>query len=83
MRHFGEVRTIDFVFLTIILGMLLCFVIIYNKQQQTIDALTNRLMVLSGHREYAAPVTVTPEKPTRKPMSWHDDPNIEEEDISQ
>lgn len=57
---------------------------IIKRQNDTITDLTNRVMVLSGHRDYAQTADgifdrAITDKRLRKPMSWHDDPNIEEE----
>lgn len=48
------------------------------RQQQTIDRLTDKLMA-KDYSEYKRGnnVTITNEKPTRKPMSYYDDPSIE------
>ena len=53
-----------------------------RTQQKTIDALTDKLMVRMGHREYREPMLMQEEKPKRKPMSFYDDPDIEDEAVS-
>jgi|GEM_PF-5986158 len=53
-----------------------------RAQQKTIDALTDKLMVRMGHREYREPMLMEEEKPKRKPMSFFDDPDIEDEAVS-
>ena len=56
------------------------FYMLHKSQQRTIDALTDKLMVRMGHREYREPMLMQEEKPKRKPMSFYDDPSIEAED---
>jgi len=53
-----------------------------RTQQKTIDSLTDKLMVRMGHREYREPMLMEEEKPKRKPMSFFDDPDIEDEAVS-
>lgn len=56
-----------------------------QKMQQTINELSSKLMA-KDYREYTQynrPVLVQDDKPQRKPMSWHDDPLIEEEEGAQ
>lgn len=47
------------------------------RQQITIDNLTNKLMA-KDYSEYKRGnnITITDEKPTRKPLSYYDDPSI-------
>lgn len=59
----------------------MAFLIVIYKQQCTIDRLTDKLMA-KDYREYVQynkPVA-NEEKPLRKPLSWHDDPNVEVEE---
>lgn len=69
----------------IVLGViaLACNIVHYRvnqRQQATIDRLTDKLMA-KDYREYVTmqPRESVPETPKRKPMSWYDDPNIEDE----
>jgi hypothetical protein len=49
-----------------------------HRQQQTIDRLTEKLMAKDyGEYKRNNNITITDEKPTRKPMSYYDDPSIE------
>jgi hypothetical protein len=50
-------------------------------QQQTIQDLTNKLMAkdYGEYKAYQQPVVVE-DKPKRKPLSYHDDPDIDEDD---
>lgn len=51
------------------------------RQQQTIDRLTDKLMA-KDYNEYKRGnhITITDEKPTRKPMSYYDDPSVDIEE---
>lgn len=51
-----------------------------HRQQRTIDTLTEKLMA-KDYSEYKRNnhITITDEKPQRKPMSYYDDPSIEVE----
>lgn len=55
-------------------------VFIMHRQQRTIDKLTDKLMA-KDYSEYKRGnnITITDEKPTRKAMSYYDDPSIEVE----
>jgi hypothetical protein len=50
------------------------------KQQRTIDTLTDKIMA-RDYREYKSMTgqAMVEDKPSRKPMSFFDDPNIDEE----
>lgn len=64
-------------FLMALIGLYSFFII--RSQQKTIDKLTDKLMA-KDYREYVSvqrPAEKT--KPKREPMSWHDDPEIEDE----
>jgi len=51
------------------------------RQQQTIDRLTDKLMAKDyGEYKRNNHITITDEKPQRKPMSYYDDPSIEVEE---
>lgn len=56
------------------------FIFIVRQQQRTIERLTDRIMVMQGHREYQPTQPDGPPERKRKPMSFFDDPNIEEEE---
>lgn len=66
----------------IIIAQSVVYYLHIRTQQRTIDALTDKLMVRMGHREYREPMLMEEEKPKRKPMSFFDDPDIEDEAVS-
>jgi len=66
----------------IIIAQSVVYYLHFREQQRTIDALTDKLMVRMGHREYREPMLMQEEKPKRKPMSFFDDPDIEDEAVS-
>ena len=66
----------------IIIAQSVVYYLHIRTQQKTIDALTDKLMVRMGHREYREPMLMQEEKPKRKPMSFFDDPDIEDEAVS-
>ena len=66
----------------IIIAQSVVYYLHIRTQQKTIDALTDKLMVRMGHREYREPMLMQEEKPKRKPMSFYDDPDIEDEAVS-
>lgn len=66
-------------YITCIAAILVMAFIMY-RQQRTIERLTDKVMA-KDYREYVTmqPQTEQPDKPTRKPLSWYDDPGMEEE----
>jgi len=66
----------------IIVVQSIIFYLSHKTYQRMIDSLTNKLMVRQGHREYREQPPVEEEKPKRKPMSFYDDPDIEDEAVS-
>jgi hypothetical protein len=54
---------------------------IMHRQQRTIDTLTDKLMA-KDYSEYKRNnhITISDEKPQRKPLSYYDDPSIEVEE---
>jgi hypothetical protein len=57
---------------------------IMHRQQRTIDTLTNKLMA-RDYREYASmqPKPEVKEPQKRKPLSWYDTADIDDEDAVQ
>lgn len=53
------------------------------RLQVTLDRLTDKLMA-RDYKEYVSmnQRPTEPEKPRRQPMSWHDDPNIDDDEIT-
>lgn len=64
----------------IMLAIMLYSTFVIAKQQRTIDRLTDKLMA-RDYKEYKSMTKplMEDEKPRRKPMSFYDDPNIEDE----
>ncbi|KAE8559793.1 hypothetical protein [Paenibacillus polymyxa] len=65
-------------------GLCAAGVLVYRitrVQQDTIRDLTNKLMAkdYGEYKAYQQPVVVD-DKPKRKPLSYHDDPDIDEDD---
>jgi hypothetical protein len=53
---------------------------IMHRQQRTIDTLTDKLMAKDyGEYKRNNHITISDEKPQRKPLSYYDDPSIEVE----
>lgn len=50
--------------------------IVIQSQQQTIKDLSNKLMTLSGHREYTPQQKPSEPVEYRQPMSFFDDPSV-------
>jgi cell division protein FtsL len=71
----------ELILATIILVMLVVFAFMFINQQKTIDQLTNKLMA-KDYKEYVNLNKPKEQKPppSRKPMSYYDDPSIELED---
>jgi hypothetical protein len=54
---------------------------IMHRQQRTIDTLTDKLMAKDyGEYKRNNHITISDEKPQRKPLSYYDDPSIEVEE---
>jgi hypothetical protein len=60
------------------IGLIALFII--RSQQKTIERLNDRLMVLSGHKEYAVSKGAQSGRETEyTQLSWHDDPQPKRE----
>lgn len=77
----------DIIILTI--GAMVCMAIIaYSSymiiaiQQRTIDSLTSKLMA-KDYKEYRVlePKVAEIERPRRKPLSWHDDVDLDPDEV--
>lgn len=71
---------IDIMFIAI--AVFVGLVVIIFRQQRTIDKLTDKLMA-KDYREYMSMQPREPDpqpEPTRKPLSWHDDPALDEDE---